>query len=62
MRGSVASCHDHEPFVARLADGRRGPLALELRRFFDLPSPEDEAPSPPQRTRGQRPAGAPDGR
>jgi tRNA1Val (adenine37-N6)-methyltransferase len=58
--GAGRGCEEREPFVAREADGRRGALALELRRFFDLPSPADEAPSPQLRARQQRPAGAPD--
>lgn len=61
-RASGRGCEEREPFVARGADGRRGALALELRRFFDLPSPDDEAPSPPLRARSQKPAGATDGR
>lgn len=45
-------------FHARDASGGRTEAARALRRFFDLPLPEDEAPSPRQRARGQRVAQA----
>lgn len=38
-------------FVARLSDGRRSQAQHALRRFFDLPLPPDEAPSPRRRER-----------
>lgn len=60
-RGSGRPCREHEPFVARETDGRRGALSLELRRFFGLPSPDAEAPSPQLRARSQRARGANDG-
>lgn len=41
----------HEPLVLRDAVGARTAQERELRRFFGLATPEDEAPSPPQRER-----------
>jgi tRNA1Val (adenine37-N6)-methyltransferase len=42
------------PFVARDAGGARTAEAIALRRFFDLPAPECEPPSPQLRARSQR--------
>jgi tRNA1(Val) A37 N6-methylase TrmN6 len=49
-----AACVREPAFVARDAQGRRTPEALALRRFFDLPVPSAEAPSPKLRERSQR--------
>ncbi len=38
----------HDTFYARTEDGGRTEAAHQLRRFFDLPVNEHEAPSPPQ--------------
>jgi tRNA1(Val) A37 N6-methylase TrmN6 len=42
-------------FIARDADGARTDAALELRAFFGLPNPTDEASSPRLRARGREP-------
>jgi hypothetical protein len=51
--GAGAICVRDCNFVARDAHGRRTGEALALRRFFDLPAAEHEAPSPRRRPRGQ---------
>lgn len=40
-----------ERFLVREADGARSAASREVRRFFDLPLPDDEAPSPRLRAR-----------
>ncbi|AKF11705.1 tRNA (adenine37-N(6))-methyltransferase TrmN6 [Sandaracinus amylolyticus] len=49
--GTIA---EHPPIVARTADGARTEDAHALRRFFDQPVNEDEAPSPRARARRAR--------
>lgn len=43
-----------EPLVLRDAEGRRTPAEREVRRFFGLASPDDEAASPPLAQRAAR--------
>jgi tRNA1(Val) A37 N6-methylase TrmN6 len=49
----ATACERAPDFVARDAGGARSAQALELRRFFDLPLPVGEAPSPRLRARRQ---------
>lgn len=47
----VARARGHEIFLARDASGARTEEARAVRRFFDLPLPDDEPPSPRLRPR-----------
>jgi hypothetical protein len=53
--GSPSAEPEHARLLARDEQGRRSPDALALRRFFDLPVPTSEPPSPRVRPRGQAP-------
>jgi tRNA1(Val) A37 N6-methylase TrmN6 len=53
-RAGAAVCVRVADFVARDAEGRRTRETLALRRFFDLPAAEHDAPSPRLRLRAQQ--------
>ena len=50
----AAATDEREPLVLRDAEGRRTPAEREVRRFFGLGTPDDQAPSPPRSSRAAR--------